>query len=201
MPRTTKILVIFNRSNMSEATSATKRTIDQVSTLPKGFKYKNDDPKDKIVFGQYVKFEISKRPLSNLWCVDMKNDPEPRKVKLYVLIEHFTDEDQVMLRTIDADLKEAADLLGKKYSPLIMKKGEPAKEEVKLSAYLKLKADRKEKLQKGHLITGKFMLSSVYDYKDYYGVNLIVSQKDKVPSFSKQQEVKPEDENEDEDEE
>ena len=51
---------------------------------------------------------------------------------------------------------------------------------VKVNAKLKLSKRRKSDLSSGRFaLSGNFMLSSVFEYKGYYGANLIIPAKDK----------------------
>ena len=161
---------------------SSKRSHDNVQHIPEGFKIIGEDSDTpRVVYEEYHKFELAKVPLARTWFnTMMEDDKEDTKVKLYVKLDDLAAEDIAVIKKVDASLAETAQLLGHKHSPLVDKDGH-----VKLSTKLKLQKRRKQSLANGgYLITGKFILSSVYEYNQYYGINLIVSRKDKKPVFS-----------------
>jgi hypothetical protein len=170
------------------ANMASKRTHDNVQHIPEGFKIIGEDSDTpRVVYEEYHKFELAKVPLARTWFDVMEDDKEDTKVKIYVKLDDLAAEDIEVIKKVDASLAENAKLLGHKHSPLVDKDGH-----VKLSTKLKLQKRRKQSLTNGeYLITGKFILSSVYEYNQYYGINLIVSGKDKKPVFSQVPKRKP----------
>ncbi len=173
---------------------ASKRSHDDVQHIPEGFKIIGEDSdRPRVVYEEYHKFELAKVPLARTWFDTMEDDKEDTKLKLYVKLDDLAAENIAVITKVDASLAETAKLLGRKHAPLVDKDGH-----VKLSTKLKLQKRRKQSLTKGeYLITGKFILSSVYDYNQYYGINLIVAQGDKKPVFSQVPKPKADDKTED----
>ena len=171
--------------------ASTKRDRDDT---PTGFKTLDSG---KMVLDTYYEINLKHVELTSIFFQSLKtNDSEPKKINMYVPYSKFDPEDQVRIKKIDQDLKEMADMLGKKHCPLICTRGEGAArvEVVKLSTYLKLTASKKSKLvNTPHFVSGKFMISSIYDYgKDgiyYYGVNIVVPKNEKI-SFTEDKKVK-----------
>ena len=178
------------------ANMASKHTHDDVQHIPEGFKSIDEDSDTpKVVYEEYHKFELTKVPLARFWFDKMEDDKEEMKVKIYVKLDDLAAEDIAVIKKVDASLAETAKLLDRKHSPLVDKDGH-----LKLSTKLKLQKRRKQSLTNGdYLVTGKFILSSVYDYNQYYGINLIVSRKDKKPVFGQVPKPKAEDKTEGED--
>lgn len=172
------------------ANMASKRTHDNIHHIPEGFRIIDEDSDTpKVVYEEYHKVELSKVPLARIWFEGMEDDKEDTKLKIYVKLDDLAKEDIEMIKKVDASLAETAQLLGNKHSPLVDKDGH-----VKLTTKLKMRKRRKQSLNNGeYLVTGKFILSSVYDYNQYYGINLIVSRNDKKPVFSQVSEPKAED--------
>ena len=185
---------LFGGLTTPRANMASKRSHDNVQHIPEGFKIIGEDSdRPRVVYEEYHKFELAKVPLDRTWFDTMEDDKEDTKLKLYVKLDDLAAEDIAVIKKVDASLAETAKLLGRKHAPLVDKNGQ-----VKLSTKLKLQKRRKQSLTKGeYLVTGKFILSSVYDYNQYYGINLIVAQGDKKPVFSQVPKPKADDKTED----
>jgi hypothetical protein len=185
---------LFGGLTTPRANMASKRSHDDVQHIPEGFKIIDEDSDTpKVVYEEYHKFELAKVPLARIWFDTMEDDKDEAKLKMYVKIDDLVAEDIEVIKKVDASLAETAKLLGRKHSPLVDKDGH-----VKLSTKLKMQRRRKQSLANGgYLVTGKFILSSVYAYNQYYGLNLIVSRKDKRPVFSQVPKPKTEDKTED----
>lgn len=181
-----------NLEHHTPQANMSKRAHDDVQHIPEGFKVIGDDT-PKIVFDDYHKFELSKVPLAGVWFDSMDDDKEEVKVKLYVKLDDLCQEDIDVIQKVDASIAETAKLMNRQHSKLVGKNGQ-----VKLTAYLKLQKRRKQSLNNGdYLVTAKFTLSSVYDYKDWYGINLIISRSDKKPTFSQVPKPKAKEEEDD----
>ena len=156
--------------------SAEKRSHDDVQHIPDGFKIYQD----RVVYGKYHKMELNKVPVTRMWFDSMEDDAEEKKVKVYVEVKHLSDEDQTIISEVDTALADAAKVLDRKHSPLVNGDGL-----LKLCVINKFAKRRKTAIIKhDHTISGTFMFSSVYDYMQWYGTNLIVPKKDKKPNIT-----------------
>lgn len=168
-----------------------KRPREDVPFIPDGFK----SFKDKVVYDKYFKLELVKIPVKRIYFPNMEDDTDEVKLKVYVDFSDLEEDDREVIRKADTSLKEAAELQNKKYSPLVDENGV-----LKLSIQVKFAKRKKQSIIKNdHTLTANFVFSSVYDYMNYYGVNLMVPRKDKkalVSPIPKQKDNKKDDEEE-----
>jgi hypothetical protein len=177
---------------------ASKRTHDNVQHIPEGFKIINEDSDTpRVVTEEYHLFNVVKAPVVRVWFKTTDDDEKPTQLKTYINVNDLSTEDQDFLRRVDGYLADTAKLLDRKHSPLVDKD-----DVVKLTAYLKLSKRRKHTITNGEfLVTGKFAVSSVFDFNGYYGANLVVPKKEKKCVFSQVSKPKVDDKVDDEDEE
>ena len=176
----------------------------QKNDLPKGFKQLNNERKS-IVCKDYHVFALNRVPVSKTWFKNLgKDDDEENKITVYVSLDALNQEDVDVLQSVDASLNEKAGAMNpeRKHCALI----NDDEDTLKLVVYLKLTARKKDAIMNGQYhLSGSFMLSSVYDYEGYYGINLIVPKGDKwkkpVIVEMKKPKVKPEQVDDEEDKE
>ena len=184
-------------SNMSSSPASTpsgnKRSRAEIEHVPEGFKVLDNG---RVVQDEYHKLELNKVPVTRVWVNDPKiDDTEETKFKVYVDVMDLSEADQEWLTKTNAAVKEAAEASGMKYSPLVNEGGQ-----VKLTVMLKLQKRRKTALIKGGIsLSGCFMLTSIYNYQGWYGLNLMQTRKDKKPTLGNIK-AKKEDEDDGDDE-